>query len=213
MADFGIWDAYLGISGDFRTESPDVQTLQTGLYYRVNRNLKAGLFYSLQRGERHDDDWIRPEGDWLWKDSSDRLESILTADLSPRFLLPRLPGRNWIITSRFRYSYNLDNNHQSLQFRPDLGYFLMKRRQPLWNFNAAYALYFPLNFSEVPLYEHGPYLAALYHYSPEVKLELSAEYRMRYWTASSEFADAGGSYTIRDDSLRLGAALIWSPDF
>ena len=78
MADFGLWDAYLGISGDLRTESPDVQTLQTGLYYRVNRNLKAGLFYSLQRGERHDDDWIRPEGDWLWKDSSERLESILT---------------------------------------------------------------------------------------------------------------------------------------
>ena len=37
-----------------------------GAYYKLRRELRAGLFYKRQYGLRHDDDWVRDpaNGDW-----------------------------------------------------------------------------------------------------------------------------------------------------
>lgn len=206
------WDFQLSLSGEFREESPDYYELQSLLYYRVLKHVKVGVFHSLQKGERHDNDWISEGDGWFWRDSSDRYENLIGADITPRVLLPFLPGKNWLLSGKTRYSYNLNNDQQKILFRPELSYFHMKNRSPRWSVNTAYALYFPLNFSDALLYEHGPYLSFNFHIKQNLLLSLNGDYRLRNWSSSETFKDAGGDYLIQDQRYRLGASLIWKID-
>ena len=206
------WDFQLSLSGEFRNESADFYELQTVLYYRVFKHLKVGVLYSLQKGERHDDDWITEGDGWFWKDSSDRYENLIGADITPRALLPFLPGRNWLISAKSRYSYNLNNEQQKILFRPELSYFHMKNRRLRWSVSSAYALYFPINFSDAVLYEHGPYLSFTMNINKNLLLGLSGDYLMRNWSSSEAYKNAGGEYLIQDQRYRLAASLIWKID-
>ena len=188
------------------------RALTLGGYYRLHRNLKLGAFYRLQWGALHNDDWLGtpavPDWLWEWRDTSERLEQVLILDASPRFLLPFLPGRDWVLQVKSRYLLNFWNLQHSLQLRPELTWFWIVDRRPVLNLSLAYGLYFPLNFGETLIYEHGPYLAALYHVSPAVQLELSASYPVRIWTTSPDAVTAGTPYQASVGGLVVGLGLL-----
>ncbi len=207
---FGDFDLHTSLAGDFKTEAPDFYEVQALLYYRLLKHLKVGAFYSLHLGDRHDDDWVqRADSTWEWEDSGGRLESLAGVDLTPRVLLPFLPGRNWLFSQKIRYSYNFYNQEQTLLFRPELSYFLMKNRNPQWNFSAAYGIYFPLNFSDSLIYEQGPYLSLSRYLGDSLILSLFGDYRRRSWSSSRDSLAAGDSYLVTEQSYRLGTSLIW----
>jgi hypothetical protein len=190
------------------------RALTLGGYYRIHRNLKLGAFYRLQWGALHNDDWLgtpaAPDWLWEWRDTSQRLEQLLILDASPRFLLPFLPGRDWVLQLKARYEANLWSSWQSLLLRPELTWFRIVDRRPVFNVSLAYGLYFPLNFGETFVYEHGPYLAFLYHASPAVQLELSAAFPMRVWTTVPDVIPAGESpYQVTRGRLELGFGLLF----
>jgi hypothetical protein len=193
-ADLGRLDPLLEVQGRLEDPSHELgfRAVTLGGYYRLHRNLKMGAFYRLQWGARHDDDWISSAPTWWeWQETGDRLEQVLVVDVSPRFLLPFLPGRDWVFQLKSRYALNTWNLQQSLQLRPELTYFLLVDRRPVLNLSLAYGLYFPLNFGGSPLYEHAPYVALLYHVSPAVQLELSGSYRTVFWSMPQAVIDAG----------------------
>lgn len=197
-------------SGSFR-ERPlrfQSQQLSLGGYYRLHRNVKAGLFYQLHSGQRHDDDWISAgDGEWVWEDTHTRYEQVLAADVSPRFLLEFLPGRNWVFMQKLRYSYNLYNNHQTLLVRPGLTYFHMVEREPVVHIGLQYAVYGSLNFGAGPVYRHGPYINALYHLSEHVQLTAGLSRQVVRWDDSAEFTD-----THPDESYAGQRSHPWSID-
>ncbi len=167
------------------------QSLTFGGYYRVHRNVKVGAFYRLQLNVRHDDDWIEEGATWLWADTSDRIEQLLIADITPRFLLSFLPGENWVTSLKARYEYNLTNSQQTLLIRPGLTYFWIRDREPFFTFTAQYATYLSLNFGAVPWYRTGPYLNVIYHLTPNVLLDLGVRKQWIYWSESKQFIDSG----------------------
>lgn len=212
-AELGRLDPVLELRGNLLDPVGGYRAVTLGAYYRVHRNVKLGAFYRLQWGALHDDDWlgefIATDWHWWWDDTSDRPEQLLILDLSPRFLMPFLPGGNWVLQVKSRYELNTFNLQQSLLVRPEFTYFLLIDRRPVLNVAMAYGLYFPLNFGDSLLYEHTPYLALLYHLSPVVQLELSGAYRTRIWSTSRDVA-AGGepSYVASLGSLEVGLGLI-----
>ena len=151
--------------------------MRAGAYYRLHSNLKAGVFYTLQRGARHDDDWIDLDPGWEWLDTRGRTEHVLALDVSPRFQLSFLPGRNWVLMLKTRYRYDTHGSEHTLILRPGLTYFLLVDRNPVLNLSFNYGLYFPLNFGSTLIYGHAPYVTVLWHIGPSVKLELSGTYR------------------------------------
>jgi len=163
------------------------QSVTLGGYYRLLPNLKAGALYRLQFNARHDDDWIEEGTTWLWAETSGRAEHVAIIDLTPRFLLNFLPGQNWVLSSKFRYEFNITNAQQSLLARPGLTYFQVRDREPVLNISAQYATYLSLNFGAVPWYRHGPYLNVLYHLSPNIQLDVSASRQWIYWSESEQF--------------------------
>jgi hypothetical protein len=216
LLDLGLLDPVVELEGRF--EDPNLEfryrAVTAGAYIRLLKNLKVGAFYRIQQGARHDDDWIEPAVDvWEWVDSSDRTEQMLILDASPRFLLDFLPGKNWVFTVKNRYQYNTYNDQQSLLVRPGLTYFLMRSREPVLNLSLNYGFYIPLNFGETFLYEHTPYLSALYHLNRNVKLELTAAYKTVIWSTSDDSWANGDSYAVANRSLVVGFGVLFPVSF
>jgi hypothetical protein len=211
LGDLGKWDLLADLTLEYRGEEPFQTDITAGAYYRIHRNLKGGLFYTIQTGALHDEDWVKRDDEehWEWKDTSGRLEHLISADLTPRFLLPFLPGSNWTVSLKNRYILNLSEELQSYQFLPLLNWFRLRNREPVFNTSVGYGLYVPLNFSDAPLYRHGPWLSILYHISPALKAEVRAKYMITSWTVES----SAGDKTVATDSVSLILGLIWTPDF
>lgn len=187
------FDPMLSLDWRFEDEAFEFRrrSLTAGTYYRIHDNVKIGGFYRLQAGMRHDDDWVSTDGGGFeWEDTRERWEHLLIADISPRFLFDFLPGEDWVFQWKNRYHYNFFNGHQTLQTRPTLTYFLIRDREPLWNFGAGWDLSIPLNFGDSFIYRSYPYLHALYHASRSVKLDAALALESVTWSTSRDVADA-----------------------
>lgn len=55
----------------------DYTRILAGSYYLLPYKQRLGLFISNQNGTRHNDDWNIKQGNWSWKDTSKRSETIL----------------------------------------------------------------------------------------------------------------------------------------
>ena len=194
------------------------RAVTVGSYVRPLPNLKLGVFYRLQAGVRHDDDWQRT-GDtqtpWAWTDTTGRLEHQLVVDLSPRFVLPFLPGRDWVFMLKTRYQLSSYELQQSILVRPTLSWFLMVDRMPVLTLAAAYGLYIPLNFGTPPFSQHGPYLEVLYHLGRYLKLELTGAWKTVLWSASRELLDSDvvipeGTFPLRYRAATIGLGVLVS---
>jgi len=216
LMDLGRFDPLVELEGRFEDTNLEFRyrSLTAGAYIRLLKNLKAGAFYRIQQGARHDDDWIEPQTDvWEWVDSRSRTEQILILDVSPRFLFDFLPGRNWVFAVKTRYRYNTFNAQHSLLVRPGLTYFLMRSREPVLNLSFNYGFYIPLNFGETFLYEHEPYLSVLYHLNRNVKLELTGAYKTVIWSTSDDSWANGDTYAVTNRSFVIGFGVLFPVSF
>lgn len=212
IGDLNNWNPYLELLGNFDSNlQPSYYHLLTGSYYRVHRNIKIGLFYLLQGGVRHDDDWIALNPGWEWNDTLDRIENNLVFDITPRFIVPYVFNNNAISSIKIRYHYNFFNNHQTILLKPGFSYFYMQDREPVWNTSLAYSFYIPLNFSETLLYEHGPYLNFIYHINKVIKLEARTSYHIKTWTSGADSLALGDSYSVEEYGLNIGLGIIFTP--
>lgn len=208
-----------GAANDFRYRG-----LTVGSYVRPLPNLKLGVFYRMQAGVRHDDDWIAT-GDadlpWAWQDTTARIEHELIADVSPRFLLPFLPGKDWVFMLKTRYTLSSYDLEQTLMVRPTLTWFLLVDREPLLSLALAYGLYFRLDTTDLAatvLYQHTPYFEVLWHVAPSVALELTGSWKSVSWRASQDLVDSGepipdGTFplTYRASVIGLGVVVTLAP--
>lgn len=213
MATAGKWNPYIELKGQYfgLEKKFHYTSLTGGSYFKLTDWLKLGAFYKMQIGARHLDDWKfdkgPPDKQW-WDDTRGRVEHLLYFDATPRFLLPWLPGTNWVAPIKMRYFYNFTNGDHSLLIRPGITYVLMHDRKPLLNMSVNYNLYFALNTGEIPLYSHGPYLTVLGHINQWLKLEVKGSCRF-----SEYFNDNNGSWTLKSRRFTLGVGVIFTPDF
>ena len=207
------WNPYVEFLGNVNNDTFQLgyRHFLAGTYYRIHRNLKIGAFYLLQEGTRHDDDWIALNPGWKWDDSTERLENTAILDLSPRFILPKILNEKSLASIKIRYQYNFFNNQQSLIFKPALSYFYLSDRKPVWNTSLAYSLYFPINFSEAVLYEHGLYLNFIYHVNKWFKLETRASLLFKNWTTGADSKALGDSYSVIEKNFNIGFGIILTP--
>ena len=208
---YGSYTPTLSLEGRWEDENLQFRyrAITLGGYYRATKHLKVGAFYRLQQGARHDDNWINLDPGWAWWDTRGRTEHVLLLDATPRFLLDFLPGQSWVFTLKNRYLFNTYNSQHTLTVRPGITYFLLRNREPRFNFSFNYDFYIPLNYGDTFLYAHWPYLNVLYHVSGIVKLDFSAAYKTVTWSTSEDAILAGESeYTVRANSLVFGLGMI-----
>jgi hypothetical protein len=187
--DVGEWDPMAELVGRFEGEKFEFgyRALTLGSYYRFHENVKAGAFYRVQQGARHDEDWdVRYDGDLKREKTTDRTEHVLIGDVTPRFLFDFLPGEDWVFAVKNRYHFNTYNSNQSLLIRPQLTYFWVENREPVLNVTGAYGVYLALNFSDQLVYEHTPYVDVIYHLTDATKLNAGAAYKTVHYAAEAD---------------------------
>lgn len=183
------------------------RALTLGGYGRVLPNLKLGVFYRVQSGVRHDDDWINPApGLWSWRVTTNRPENVLVLDATPRAKL----GGNWTGSLKIRYEHNFFNNQSTLKLEPEIAWFWMDGLVPRATLFARHESYLPLNFGEASYYERWWYLAGLWHWSPDVSFGPSFALRDEVWSTSSSYKAVlpDGSYRTVYRSIMWGFTLI-----
>jgi hypothetical protein len=211
LPDLGRLDPYLELQSETPGESGFLgySSLTAGAYYRLHPNLKAGLFYRVQLGALHNEDWINGGSGWVWADTSGRPESVLIADLTPRFLLEFLPGNGWVVSLKNRYEYNLYNGNQSLYIRPGLTYNHFAQRQVVYAVGLHYASGLGLNFGDNLFYSHQVYVDGLYHLTDALKLQLELSWnRHNYGGQSGSWS---WSFSERFIKVEVAAILIPRP--
>ena len=219
VANAGSWDILAELYGKLYSPAAPLSSFESvtvGTYYRVIPNLKVGALARLQAGARHDDDVLAdiPSNDFVWADTSGRLEGVLMLDASPRFQLKFLPTGNWVFMLKNRLEYNTFNSQVSFMTRPELTWFWLRDRDPFLNLSFSWEVYFPLNFGSSIVYENYPYLTALWHATAQLGIELSAAYKTTVWSTSDSWVTAlWGSYTTEQRSWVVSLGVVYTPSF
>jgi hypothetical protein len=208
--DFGDADLFLGLRANKPLDDYLQSELTLGGVYRFHPNFKAGVFYHLNTGLRHDDDWILKD-DWVWADTSLRFENSLSVEATPRWLLDDLLGIDLLFRLKGSYHINFFNLHQSLSFQPELTYFHLVDREPVFNLSGSYGAYIPLNFSRVLFYRQSAYINLIQHFSQQIKLEYRLSYNVHTWTEGKESIEKGDSYVFDDNELSFSLGLLLFP--
>lgn len=178
------------------------RSLMLGSYVRAHRNLKLGAFYRLQYGARHDDDWTRDaSGNWFWRTTTNRPESVLVLDATPRASL----GGSFTGALKVRYEHNAFNGHGTLKLEPELAWFWLDGLTPKATVFLRHGTYIPLNFGTHSYYERWWYLAGLWHPAASMSAGPSVALRDTVWTQSSMYrgVTGGGSYRV------LYRSVVW----
>lgn len=187
------------------------RALTLGAYRRLRRHLKVGVFYRLQQGARHDDDWRRRSEAspiWEWEDTRTRNEHIAVLDVTPRVRLSFLPGKSWVFFFRNQYHYNTFNGHSALKVSPELSYFWARRERPLGTVFLMYESTVALNYGITQVVERWLYLGGLWHAKPGA-LSIGPHAALREWTwGTSVHSPASDRYRVLTRSLVLGGNLI-----
>ena len=183
------------------------RALTLGTYARAHRNLKLGLFYRVQKGVRHDDDWMLGNpGEWFWRNTENRPENVVVLDATPRMSL----GGPFTASFKVRYERNFFNNQSSVKLEPELAWFWLDGLAPKATVFLRHGTYLPLNFGEGSFYERWWYLAGLYHLGDAMSFGPSVAFRDVQWSTSSAYrtASGGDSYRTTRRSVVWGLTLI-----
>tara|TARA_Y100000590_G_scaffold323369_1_gene366543 strand:+ start:264726 stop:265478 length:753 start_codon:yes stop_codon:yes gene_type:complete len=203
MADFQMAD---------RENEDDFKAYTFGGKYRIHKNLKFGLAYSKQYGNRHDDDWLWAPGTWFWQKTDKRGENFLIADLIPRALFSFLPGERWVGELRVRYTYNFFNDQNTIKLRPRLTYFWFRKGKAFMNLFLQYEMYFPMDYGEETIYEKWLYLGGLYHFNKWFKPGIYLAKKSLTWSSSeaAKKRKPNEPYTVNHKSNIIGFNLIFN---
>lgn len=180
-----------------------------GIYHKLSRTHKWGVFLRNQQGMRHSDDWIRAEtGEWKWDDTSDRSEQVATLAyrLSYRFGSTPLHVR-----LQTEIEKNFWNHNERVIMRPSFNYFIFSQQGVEFSLHYAPSVYYALNFEREHLYKTGHYLALLYHISRRYQVGLNYQQIRERWSESSEQFKArnpGERYDVTDTINTLGLEFI-----
>lgn len=183
------------------------RALTLGGYGRAHRNLKLGVFYRTQSGARHDDDWTNNgAGAWFWRPTTNRPESVVVVDATPRADL----GGHFVGSLKVRYEHNFFNGQRSLKLEPEIAWFWLDGLTPKATIFVRHGTYVPLNFGTRSYYERWWYLAGLWHPMDAVSFGPSVALRDVVWTTSDAYraSSGGGTYRVLYRSIMWGLTLV-----
>jgi hypothetical protein len=184
-----------------------LRSLTLGAYGRAHRNLKLGVFYRAQTGARHDDDWTNNgAGTWFWRPTTNRPESVVVLDATPRMSL----GGRFVGSFKVRYEHNFFNGQRTLKLEPEIAWFWLDGLTPKATIFVRHGTYVPLNFGSRAYYERWWYLAGLWHPTGELSIGPSIALRDVVWSTSDAYsaASGGGTYGVLYRSLVWGLTLV-----
>jgi hypothetical protein len=203
------WEPMGELVGRLQFEGRQIhRSMMLGTYRKNAAWLKTGAFVRFQAGMRHDDDWVKsPRGLWQWRDTSDRTETVLVLDASPRV---KFAG-SWLGLLKTRLEHNTFNGLSLAKLQPELSWFKMRGLEPAAHVSLRYEADLRLGGRGRALVrEQWVYLSALKHFPNGFLVGPNAALREGVFEESGAFkaASNGRTYSARWRSYVLGLTAV-----
>ncbi|CBW25860.1 putative exported protein [Halobacteriovorax marinus SJ] len=184
-------------------EGSSDKDLSLSLRYRLHSNFHIATNFKRSYGLRHDDDWVKENGVWKWKETKTRGENIFGVHLNAKKIF-----QDNIFELRTTIERNNSNSNNTLILRPGVTHIFFKGGAPIINIYARYALYLPMNFSEETIYKQSLYAGVTYHYNSFFKPGLFFKRTSTKWTNSKNAKELQvPSYSVAESTNSIGLAL------
>lgn len=202
------------VEGEARLDPDSVlyNSVMAGIYAQPVDFLKIGAFYKRQMGARHNEDWVWSDPvSWVWQNVNARAEGLLVLDVTPRWLMPFLPGGSWVGEAKLRYLYNYYNSDTTLLVRPGLTYFWMREGRPLLHVSLQYEADLALNYGRTVFAEHWAYLGLLKPFSERFQLGVQGAYHLWNWSSTAYYAantSPSTQFVVAQSSVSVGLIAV-----
>jgi hypothetical protein len=169
-------------------ENRELNLFELSDRFRLHKNLLVGMRVRAQTGLQYDEDWIKDEnGEWVWQDTSRRLEYEFGIFATGRAILDFLPGKNWLGTFTVDYNFNEFNDFQTLQFAPDLTYRIYQKRKLKYSLYARYYANRALNYGDEGIVADFLATGGLVHLNKSTAIGLDIFYKKYRWFNTQGF--------------------------
>lgn len=155
---------------------------------KVSKHIQYGIEADIYSGIRHDNDWIKENGSWKWKDEGTEFGASLFLKFKRGLYF--LPGTNWIGEINLKTHNNLTETLLSLKPEFKLTYIHFENGKPLYNIYTKFKYYVPLNYSSKDIYGKWLYLGTMLHWKKNLKPFIFLAYSSVSWTKSEEFENS-----------------------
>lgn len=184
----------------------DYHQVLLGTYYRLNKNLRFGIFAQAEQGLRWDGDWIKNSA-WEWQNISGRWDFSTIADATYADKISSLFSWEW--KNRFLYYHSRES--LLLKTRPGLRYFFLKENRPWWQLYTEFEAYVPVNYGVNAIYETWIYFGGLYQLTDELSIGPMIALRERWFHAYPQFeSKTGEKFRANFSSTYVGINLIYN---
>jgi hypothetical protein len=182
-----------------------------GFYQRISRAWKYGVFYQHSIGLRHNDDWIKKDVGWGWKDKETEADGLMMLDLTFKRKVSWI-SKQLLFSLKNRYVVNLNNEERVVRVRPGIIWLIMGQSRPLFDVFLQYEYYHPLNFSESSPYERWYYFGFLFHLNNNIHFGPQFSISYHNWTNSQDLKDLqpDKDYTTIIESQNVGLNFIYT---
>lgn len=205
------WTALTEFTAVNDFEAQQYRSILLGGYYRFGANFRGGLFYKKQYGFRHDEDWVQdPVVSWKWLNTNNRAENLVIADLSPKIMIPFLPGDAWSLDFKTRFEHNFFNGNQNLRLMPTLTYYWIRDDKAFLNFYFQLDQALALNHGRDLIPERWTYLGLLYNLNASWQFGISAARKTLSWSSTTDFKNlTGETYSTSNTGYSAGLLIIY----
>ena len=181
----------------------DYHQILTGLYYRISKKFRVGLFLQAEQGLRWDSDWIK-NSSWEWGRISNRWDYSSVSDFTFQDLITNQFSWDW----KNRLIYYHSREALLFKTRPGLRYFFLKDAKPWLQIYAEFEAYVPLNYGLNAIYESWSYIGALYQINDEFSFGPTLSFRERWYHSYSDFkTKTQEDYRVSWSSIYYGLTL------
>lgn len=184
------------------------QNKSISLDYRkkLTKGLKVILGHGVFFGLRHNEDWIVENGNWFWRDTGGRKESITHWGL--QFKRPLSTETAYQIKAL--HTYNSFNEQQDVALHNSLMWFSTPKSVSL----VELRLNFPANYARQTMNYYSLYTGWLYFITNGLSLGPSLSYGFQKWTEPLSYKGRfGDGYEVTNKVLFFGLTLNSYHDF
>lgn len=152
--------------------------------YRFLPWLKVGAGSVWQKGERHNEDWVK-DPSWGWRDTFNRVERLSQLEIIPRWF-----WKSSVLEWRQTISHNNFLDASKLISRLGVNFHNLRIESARISFITQVEEHFP--FSEKEARETWVYAFPLFHLSKSLKIGPQFGHVKKTWSSAEEFEDLTG---------------------
>lgn len=170
-----------------QVEIPIQRSFKISYRYKLDKKFTLGLSYQRMFGQRHNEDWVNPNGTgWVWFNSESRGENYYFPFIQYKTRVSFIDKTAF--KTRLAYRYNQFNKQQDIFLKTGIVTILPKKLSLHNQINVI----IPTSYGRAPLRDYWTYHSLGYSLSRSITIGIDVSYWKQFWNESLLFKSRTG---------------------